>query len=380
MGSPGDSPRRQPYGRPGAPQPHGRPDVPRSPSAPEDGGENWFAPAPSGQSSPSHGHTSPPYGQAPSHDQAPPYGQAPPRRQVPSHAQAPPRGQAPPYGPASPPPDRTAPSVARDEPTAPRKPAERPRQEMWSPYDEGPRSRRPIIIASAGLAVLVAAGIGLAVLAGSDDGAVPAATESASPSKTVAVPPAAPGDEFGFAASRATDPHALTAKELFGSKSVKVKGQTYTRTVWREDKAKKCKDAVVGAKLQKALASGKCTQLIRASFRDSSGKIIGTVGVANLGTSASAARVVKAVSGKKLEEYLKVLPGKDKVTKFLGTGEAFAGGWRHGHYAILVWFQYKDGHAPSKNEAKKLNAAAFGVADATVTPALESRSLTGRRP
>ncbi|MFB9720913.1 hypothetical protein [Planobispora longispora] len=342
MGSPGDSPRRQPYGRPGAPQPYGRPDVPRSPSAPENGGENWFAPTPHGQASPSP-------------DTAPP-----------------PRGQT------SPPPDRTVPSGTPEQPTAPRKRAERPRREMWSPYDEGPRSRRPIIIASAGLAVLIAGGVGLAMLARSDDGVQPVATDSASPSKDTAVPPAAPGDEFGFAASRATDPHALTEKELFGKTKVRVKGQTYTMTVSRNDK--KCKNAVVGPKLQKALATGKCNQLVRASFRDPSGKIIGTVGVANLGTSASASRVVKAVSGKKLEDYLKVLPGKDKVTKFLGTGEAFAGGWRHGHYAVLVWFQYKDGHAPSKKEAKQLNAAAFGVADATVTPALESRSLTGRRP
>nr|BFE86186.1 hypothetical protein GCM10020093_087870 [Planobispora longispora] len=63
---------------------------------------------------------------------------------------------------------------------------------MWSPYDEGPRSRRPIIIASAGLAVLIAGGVGLAMLARSDDGVQPVATDSASPSKDTAVPPPRP--------------------------------------------------------------------------------------------------------------------------------------------------------------------------------------------
>ncbi|MFC7645294.1 hypothetical protein ACFQX6_35155 [Streptosporangium lutulentum] len=33
----------------------------------------------------------------------------------------------------------------------------------------------------------------------------------------------------------------------------------------------------------------------------------------------------------------------------------------------MVWFQYKDGHLPKKTEVKKLNQAAFGAADATVT-------------
>ncbi|GIH89409.1 hypothetical protein Psi01_00390 [Planobispora siamensis] len=248
---------------------------------------------------------------------------------------------------------------------------------MWSPYDEGPRSRRPLIIAAGGLAVLVAGGVGLAMLANSEDSPSAAASSpSAAPSNAA---PVDPGGEYGFTESRTTDPHALTLNELFKKKKFRAGGQTYQMTVRRSDK--KCKDAAVGGTLQKALASGKCTQLLRASFKDASGKIIGTLGVANLNTTSSAAKVVKATRGKQLDNYLKVLTGKDEITKWLGVqGEAVAGGWRHGHYAILVYFRYKDGHKPSKSEAKKLNGAAFAIADATVTPALESRALTGRRP
>ncbi|GII03157.1 hypothetical protein Pta02_51650 [Planobispora takensis] len=249
---------------------------------------------------------------------------------------------------------------------------------MWSPYDEGPRSRRPLIIAAGGLAVLVAGGIGLAMLANSED-SPSAAAGSPTAAPTNAAAPADPGGEYGFTESRTTDPHALTLNEIFKKRKFRAGGQNYLMTVRRSDK--KCKDAAVGSTLQKALTSGKCTQLLRASFKDSSGKIVGTLGVANLNTTSSAAKVVKATRGKSLDNYLKVLPGKDETTKWLGVqGEAVAGGWRHGHYAILVYFKYKDGHKPSESEAKKLNAAAFAVADATVTPALESRALTGRRP
>lgn len=210
------------------------------------------------------------------------------------------------------------------------------------------------------------------------DSSTPADTASPLASASSAPVPDAPADKFGYAAARTTDPLTLTLNEVFRNKKIKIGGQSYLMTTRRADK--KCGDAVVGSKLQKALTGGKCNQLLRASFRDASGKIIGTVGVANLSTSKGAAAVVSAGTGKEREEYIKPLPGKDAVTKFLGTGEAFVGEWRHGHYVVMVWFQYKDGHLPKKTEVKKLNQAAFGAADATVTPALESRSLTGKRP
>ncbi|MET8047963.1 hypothetical protein ABZU75_10190 [Streptosporangium sp. NPDC005286] len=302
----------------------------------------------------------------------------PPRRQPYNRPDASPPAQGQHWFDASP--HNRAPEPPRapqTPPVQPPPPQERPRQEMWSPYDEGPRSRRPIFIALGALAALIAGGVGLAVLANSDPAPVPgAATPSA---QAPLVPPAnIANGKFGLASSRATDPYALTLNEVFKHRKVRIGKQNYLMTTRRTDR--KCGEAVVGDKLKKALTAAKCTQLLRASFRDASGKIIGTVGVANLKTSAGATKVVSASSGKEREEYIKPLPGKDKVTKLLGTGEAFVGEWRHGHYVVMVWFQYKDGHLPKKNEVKQLNQSAFGAADATVTPALESRSLTGKRP
>ncbi|GGK55246.1 hypothetical protein Ppa06_12100 [Planomonospora parontospora subsp. parontospora] len=374
MGFPGDSPRRQPYVQPGGQQPPFHAGGQQPPSAWDDQaggrpggqgggqpggqGESWFGPPAQGS-----GPQSPAgFGSTP---------QEPPRQapgwQAPAEQTA--AGQ-----------ERHGPGAFTRETSEPTEPGRRPKKQKqaWSPYEEGPRALLPTFVAVGVIGMLVAGGIGLAVFASSGDDSPGGAADAPAPAATKPVIPANPGGTFGFAESRKTDPGKLTLDELFKSRKARHKGQTYLMTARRNDK--KCKDAVVGSGLQKALTAGRCNQLVRASFRDASGKIIGTLGVANLDTSSAAAKVVKAARGKESQQYLKVLPGKDKVTKLLGTGEAFVGGWRHGHYAVLVWFQYKDGHLPSKAEAKKLNAAAFGVADATVTPALESRSLTGKRP
>ena len=248
---------------------------------------------------------------------------------------------------------------------------------MWSPYDEGPRSRRPIYIAIGGLLLLVAGGVGLWMLANMDpDTSVTADRPSsqASPAPT----PQGPEGKDGYAASRSTDKHPLTLKELFSQEKIKSSGRSYTMTTRRSDKT--CKEAATGSKLTKALKDAKCNQVLRASYRDKAGKLIGTVGVANLKTAKLAAKVVSAAGGGKLEDYVKPLPGKDDVTKALGSGQANAGAWRHGHYAVLLWFQFKDGHTPTDAERKKLNQAARDITDATVFPALDSRALTGRRP
>ncbi|MBG0813616.1 hypothetical protein [Planomonospora sp. ID82291] len=418
MGFPGDSPRRQPYVQPGGPQPPLQPGGPQPPSpwddqaggqrGGQDGGqpdgqpggqgEGWFGPPAQGPrpQSPAGFGSAPPESprRAPGR-QAPP-GWAPPGQERPERERS---GQERP-GPAAFAQETPGPAAFTQETPGPAAftqetpgPAERPQQpparpaeqkrpkkqkQPWSPYEDGLRALLPTFVAIGVIGMLIAGGIGLAVFASSGDDSPAGAADAPAPSATRPVIPANPGGTYGFAEARKTDPGKLTLDELFKSRKARHKGQTYLMTVRRSDK--KCKDAAVGSGLQKALAAGRCNQLLRASFRDSSGKIIGTLGVANLDTSSAAAKVVKAARGKKSREYLKVLPGKDKLTKLLGTGDAFVGGWRHGHYAILVWFQYKDGHLPSKAEAKKLNAAAFGVADATVTPALESRSLTGRRP
>ncbi|GII29471.1 hypothetical protein Pmi06nite_29130 [Planotetraspora mira] len=246
-----------------------------------------------------------------------------------------------------------------------------PPEPKWDPDAPVPLWRRPLVFGVALVALIVALFAGLWVAAKNDK---PPVHKQVVPTPTIVVP-SGPGGKYGYAESRATDKSPLTTKELFGKKKITQNKHSYLMTVWRKEKT--CADGISGTKITKALKSGGCTQMIRASFRDAKGTIIGTVGVANLKTASGAKKVASAGGGGERTDYLKPLPGKDSVTKNLGAGEAYAGGWTHGHYTVLLWFQFKDGHKPSKTGLKQLYQAAVDITDATVFPALETRSLTG---
>ncbi|GGO74576.1 hypothetical protein [Nonomuraea cavernae] len=244
-----------------------------------------------------------------------------------------------------------------------------PRAETWSPYAEGKRSRGPLWFTLGGVGVLALLAGGLVVMMKSGP-ADPAATGEGR--RTSAPLPSAPPGKYSYAAERTTDPEPLTVKELFPKKKFAVSGRSYEMTV--TSKLKKCADGAVGDKLLKALKSGKCTQLIRASFRDKSGKVIGTVGVANLKSSKTA---TKAASVGNDANYVKPLAGKDEVTKFVGSGSGGTKVWMHGHYAVMIWFQNKDGVKPDSKGSKVIFRAATDITKATVFKALDARTLTG---
>lgn len=244
-----------------------------------------------------------------------------------------------------------------------------PRSEMWSPYDEGARSRGPLWFVAGGVLVLAILAGALYVMWNTE---APKTALSDSQRSSAPLPSGPPG-KFSYAESRTTDPEPLTIKEVFGKKTVAVDGREYQMTVTRKDS--KCADATVGGKLQKALKSGKCTQVLRASFRDAAGKVVGTIGVANLKDTKAATKVDSAGGD---GDFVKPLPGKDKVTKFLGSGSGGAEIWVHGHYAVMVWFQFKDGRTVDKKSGKQLLQAANDIAKATAFPALDGRVLSGQ--
>ncbi|GIH29150.1 hypothetical protein Aph01nite_74600 [Acrocarpospora phusangensis] len=236
-----------------------------------------------------------------------------------------------------------------------------PSSSLWRP---------PVAIAVIAVGLVLVVAVGFWFSASGEKAPETAASPKATPSL-----PQVPGGQYGYAASRKTDPEPLTTKELFGKAKITNKGRSYRRTTFKYNKV--CKDAISGAKIEKALKAAGCTQLIRASFRDAGGKVIGTVGVANLKTSAGAKKVATAGAGDERKDFLKPLPGTDEISKFLGQGEAYAGGWYHGHYAVLLWFQFKDGHKPEKAELKRLTQAAVDITDQTVFAALDRRSIRG---
>ncbi|MEV0631808.1 hypothetical protein [Nonomuraea wenchangensis] len=240
----------------------------------------------------------------------------------------------------------------------------------WSPYDEGPRSRAPLWAAIGGVLLLGALGGGIALMWNAGG---PTSAETAEPQRTSAPLPSVPPGKYGYAENRSTDPDPISVKEVFGkNRKFTAAGRGYEMTITSKDK--KCTDGALGDKLQKALKAAKCTQLVRASFRDKAGTVIGTVGLANLSTGKNAGKVAK-VSDE--HNYVKPLTGKDSVTKFLGSGSGGARIWTHGHYAILVWFQNKDGTKPDSKGQKRISQAIDDITKTTVFKALDNRTLTG---
>lgn len=240
----------------------------------------------------------------------------------------------------------------------------------WSPYDENSRSRGPLLAGIGGLVVLGLLTGGLVMMYNADE---PVTAETTASRQTSAPLPSVPPGKYGFAASRKTDPDPITVKEMFGKRrKFTVSKRGYQMTITSKDK--KCTDGALGDALQKALKSAKCTQFVRASFRDKEGVVIGTIGVANLSSEKQAAKVAKAGSS---SNYVKPLPGKDEVTKQLGSGAGGAKISTYGHYAILVWFQRKDGTKPDSKGSKRISQAIVDITKATVYEALDNRALTG---
>ncbi|WP_327043714.1 hypothetical protein OG320_18165 [Microbispora sp. NBC_01189] len=288
-----------------------------------------------------------------------------------------PGGPGGPYDPASAPrageigPDQAQENrEVRREAAVPRVPP--PPEPQWDPDDRGPLWRRPWVLGLALLALIGALLTGLWYAAQNEEPPPPDPGPTARPTALV---PDRPMTKYGYAASRTTDKSPLSLREIFGRPKPVNNKRVYVRTATRREK--KCADGVTGEKITKALKAAGCTQLLRASFADAKGTIIGTVGVANVRTSAMAKKVASAGAGDERKDFLKPLPGKDEATKHLGSGEASAGGWTYGHYAVLLWFQFKDGHKPTKSELKKLYQAATDIADASVYPALDTRALNG---
>ncbi|MCK2215118.1 hypothetical protein MF672_015165 [Actinomadura sp. ATCC 31491] len=243
----------------------------------------------------------------------------------------------------------------------------------WSPYDEGPRSRAPLWFAIGGVLLLGALGGGIALMWNADG---PSTAETATTQRTSAPLPSVPPGKYGYAENRSTDPDPISVKEMFGKKGkFTAAGRGYETTITIKDK--KCTDGALGDKLQKALKAAKCTQLVRASFRDKAGTVIGTVGVANLSTGKNAGKVAKVGDE---QNYVKPLVGKDSVTKFLGSGSGGARIWTHGHYAIMVWFQNKNGTKPDSKGQKRISQAIDDITRATVFKALDNRTLNGSAP
>lgn len=175
---------------------------------------------------------------------------------------------------------------------------------------------------------------------------------------------------------RTDDPKPLTIAELYPPAVENTQDHiSFERIGTKIDKT--CSDAVLGTSLSNALSSGKCTQLLRASYVAGSGssQIMGTIGVANLSTTNQAHYAGKTVGS---SDFLSPLATSSGVGANLGqsTGEMQAS--FKGHYLILTWAELANEATPTSSDDKKLLQFENDLVTDTANIALSQRMVTGQ--
>jgi hypothetical protein len=174
--------------------------------------------------------------------------------------------------------------------------------------------------------------------------------------------------------TRAQDPEPLTLDALFPPQ-FELNGSSFTRTA--ADASKNCSLAVFGSNLQAALQSGHCSQVLRASYISGNGTMMGTVGVANL-TSSAAAQKAGQVTGP--QQIVAPLAAQKGPTSKLGNGTGVVQAEIKGHYLILMWAEFTSLKSPSTSAQRaQLEQFATNLVTGSANIDLSTRMLTGKQ-
>ena len=173
---------------------------------------------------------------------------------------------------------------------------------------------------------------------------------------------------------RTDDPAPLTLAELFPPAFAnETDHSSFTRAGTKLDTT--CSNAVIGQDLVGALQDGKCTQVLRASYFSGDGKMMGTIGVANLATTNEAHHAGKLVG---TSDFVDPLTTKTGVTSKLGKGTGIVEAEYKGHYLIMIWAEFTSTNAPSSNvQDQQLQQFGADLIAGTANISLSQRMLNG---
>jgi hypothetical protein len=173
---------------------------------------------------------------------------------------------------------------------------------------------------------------------------------------------------------RTDDPTPLTLAEVFPPEFQDTTDKiSYSLAATKEDKT--CGDAVIGSNLTTALTTGKCTQVLRASYISGNGKIMGTIGVVNLSSTNQAHYAGKDVGQ---NDFVAPLDAPKGVASKMDNGTGLVEASFKGHYLILTWSIFVNGTTPStKAEISELEVFGKDLVAGTVNIPLSQRMVTG---
>jgi hypothetical protein len=179
---------------------------------------------------------------------------------------------------------------------------------------------------------------------------------------------------------RTLDPTPLTLAELFppvvDNETNGHSTSTFTLETTKLDA--KCSSAVIGQDLITALQNGKCSQVLRASYLSGDGKMMGTIGVVNLGTTTEAHHAGRVVGQ---NDFIAPLATKKGVASKLGRGTGVVEAEYKGHYLIMIWAEFTSTNAPANNtQDQQLQQFGADLIAGTANISLSQRMLNGHPP
>jgi hypothetical protein len=176
---------------------------------------------------------------------------------------------------------------------------------------------------------------------------------------------------------RSDDPAPLTLDELYPPVVNNETGGHVTSSFTLETSKldTSCSGAVIGQSLISALQTGKCSQVLRASYLSGDSKIMGTIGVINLLTTNEAHHAGKVVGQ---NDFIAPLAARKGIASKLGQGTGVVEAQYKGHYLILTWSEFVDGATPSTtaqdNELEQFNSE---LVAGTANISLSERMVNG---
>ena len=244
----------------------------------------------------------------------------------------------------------------------------------------GRRGRRPLLIGALAVVAVVVLGAAAYTFVFKPKPSAGNTTASAGPLPSAGSTPAVTAacvKQFGVYCHielRTDDPAPLTVDELYPPQFLnETDHNSFTRVAAKLDKT--CANAVIGQNLISALQSGKCTQVLRASYVSGDSKIMGTIGVVNLGSTNEAHYAGKVVGA---DDFVTPLSPTKGIASKLGKGTGVVEAEFKGHYLILTWAEFTSTNAPAtKAQDQQLEAFENDLVAGTANISLSQRMVNG---
>ncbi len=239
--------------------------------------------------------------------------------------------------------------------TRPRKRRRTPRSDWELPllthWGFRPEQQRLIVIIASALGIIAGA-VTLVVVISSLGTYAPERPASADAVRAGA---ALPQDFQGWAspklfapiADRAKDTQPLTAKEVFGQKTLTGEKKLSLKLVGRKLDTD-CSAALWGEELVERVADAECTQAARGLYLSSDRRYVGQYTLLNLRDGQAAAEFVESLEI--LHRGGWTLPLESTKAAFPAGGYTEGGAYALGHYVGLVWVGRADGAEPTARD------------------------------